>query len=254
MKDSLCSIKWHTDIGGGYRRLGFVHEVGDFQPGQFVMVKIPSEEILLRRPFSLCQKKEKAWEIVYKVVGNGTRILSSAKVGDSIEVLGPLGNPFSLPEKKEYCFIAGGYGIAPFLRFSQVLRGRNKKISLFYGAQTKDDLLLKEDFASQDVTLHYATEDGSEGYQGLVTELFEEKLKLKDKKDVVVAACGPHGLLSEVTRICQKHHIPCEVSMESTMGCGSGVCLGCVVETKDHQMVRTCQEGPVFDATTLLWG
>ncbi|OGP18687.1 MAG: hypothetical protein A3I75_04585 [Deltaproteobacteria bacterium RIFCSPLOWO2_02_FULL_50_16] len=253
MKDALCRIEWHETLGEDYFRLGFVHEVLDFQPGQFVMIQVPGEEVLLRRPFSLCQKKDRAWEIVYKAVGAGTRLLSNIPVGKGIKVFGPLGHPFSFPDKSDYCFVAGGYGIAPFLRFSQLLEGRGKRVDLFYGARTKKDLLLRKDFESLDVTVHYCTEDGSEGFCGVVTDLFEKSLQSRDPQDVYVASCGPTGLLQEVARLGKKYNFLCEVSIEASMACGSGVCLGCVVDNASHEKVRTCMEGPVFKAQDLSW-
>jgi dihydroorotate dehydrogenase electron transfer subunit len=253
MKDSQCLVKWHDDIGDGYFRLGFSHSVKNFQPGQFIMLKIPGEESLLRRPLSLCQNKSGDWEVVYKVIGQGTRILSYTKIGESLEILGPLGHPFSVPDKKEFFFVAGGYGIAPFLSFSQLLQGQEKQIHIFYGARTKGDLLLREDFAKLDVTLHISTDDGSEGHRGVVTEILEKALQHKNPNDVTIAACGPHGLLRATAKVGAQYQTYCEVSMETPMGCGSGVCLGCVVETKDHNMVRNCWEGPIFDATEILW-
>src|SRR3989338_1374401 len=115
MKDCVCPIQWHEAIGGDYYRLGFRHTAGGFQPGQFAMVKVPGDEILLRRPFSLCQIRDGSWEILYKVVGSGTRMMATLAPGDHLEVFGPLGHPFSHSEKPILFFVAGGYGIAPFL-------------------------------------------------------------------------------------------------------------------------------------------
>ncbi len=251
MKDLLCEIVHQIPLSDGYFRIGLKTGYAGFVPGQFGMLEVPPREgTLLRRPFSFAKQDGEVTEILYKVVGKGTASLSLAKVGQSLQLLGPLGKGFSISKgEKEVVAVAGGYGIAPFLQLAAMLRKEGKILKIFYGARSKKDLHYLQEFKKMETPLFLATEDGSEGFRGLITELLEKELS--KKKPERVLSCGPLGLLRAVKKWSQEKKIPCELSWEESMGCGTGVCLGCVVEDVEGNYLRACVEGPVFAAEKL---
>jgi dihydroorotate dehydrogenase electron transfer subunit len=207
----------------------------------------PAPGVLLRRPFSLARQIGPITEILYKVVGKGTQALAQVQEGQILKLLGPLGMGFGkIPSGKNIVGIAGGYGIAPFWELAAQLRNQSKKLKLFYGARSAKDLIYLEQLKSLGVDLHLATEDGTEGHKGLVTELFDREFS-QEKPDWV-GACGPMGLLYAVGRWCEKRNIEAQLSVEEAMGCGTGVCLGCVVKDRQGHYRRACVEGPVMSS------
>lgn len=228
------------------------------KPGQFIMIKVNQHFWpLLRRPFSLHDCSEDKIEIFFQVVGEGTRQLAAKKVGDSLDILGPLGKGFTLPEKaneKPLLLIAGGRGIAPFPFLAKELRHRGHRVIIFYGAKSKDDLPLIPEFKEQGFELHLSTDDGSLGFKGLITELVEKELI--NYKPCQVYACGPEAMLATMAKITQKWNLPAEFSLEARMGCGFGVCYGCVWPIRRGEKIewtRICLEGPVFPADVIAW-
>ncbi|RMF94075.1 MAG: dihydroorotate dehydrogenase electron transfer subunit [Candidatus Schekmanbacteria bacterium] len=237
------------------------------QPGQFFMIAIPDHpELVLRRPFSVCDYDGKKMDICYKIVGKGTSALSVLKKGTHIDILGPFGNEFKLPEnKKNIILIAGGIGAAPFLFLSKQIRkkyfGNKGTITLLYGGKSSSDLPLKKSFGKIIDKIIVSTEDGSEGYKGFITEILIKeinKLKEEEKTDTIIFASGPQAMLKEVDKIVLKNDINCQLTAESVMGCGYGVCLGCILEKKDadkeakkHTLV--CTDGPVFNSGEIKW-
>jgi len=229
-------------------------------PGQFVMLKTAEEEAkdpVLRRPFGVL-RYDGQLEILYKVVGKGTSWMASKKQGDSVEVMGPLGNGFDseLFVGKHAVLAAGGIGVAPLFALAEYLSGKGSPVTMFYGAASCDDLPLVEQIRDMGVTLHIATEDGSLGERGLVTELMSKNIK-EYAHEMVVAACGPFGMMREVYKIAQANKLSCCVSLDCRMACGFGVCSGCAVKvnSKSGEFVykRVCREGPVFNGDDLLW-
>ena len=248
----------------------------DVSPGQFVMIKINnSYDPFLRRPMSIhriipphhpLKKGDKGeFEMLYQVVGKGTNIMSELKKGDEIDVLGPLGRGFWIPEKIERAIIvAGGIGVAPMVALSEKLRITNYKlrISVFIGGKTNDDILCKEDFKKIGAKIHIATEDGSMGKKGISVDLFKKfvtdsQSSIFNLQSSIVFACGPQGMLKAVADIARDKNIACQVSLDKRMACGTGACLGCVVKTKQKTEDRrqktevykcVCTDGPVFDA------
>jgi dihydroorotate dehydrogenase electron transfer subunit len=253
----------HEPLGGPYILLTFRHpEIAlGARPGQFVMIKAgTSAEPPLRRPFSVLKTNatDETFTLFVKVVGQGSRALAALRPGDLAQCLGPLGRPFDLPaDGAEAIMVAGGYGIAPFLMLSEELRRRSRVGRVFYGGRTAGDLQVREPFAGLGVTLVPATEDGTLGHPGRVTEPLEAYLD-GGGTPAALYACGPDAMLHAVARIAETRGLPCQVSLDPWMGCGIGTCLGCVVFTQGADQARpkyrcACTEGPVFDSRVVVW-
>lgn len=244
-KDVKAQVLYNTQLSKNYFRLGLKTGWQKFIPGQFVMIRVPDENVLIRRPFSISRGAEFGGgvEIVYKVVGRGTGSLKKLVECESVSLLGPLGRGFDVPKfVKKIAVVAGGFGIAPFMG---MLSGLKKRATIYYGGCGMEDVLFLEEFEEHGIKVHVSTDDGTLGYKGLVTEIL-----LKDidnyLKDSVILCCGPNGLLEAVAEIAKGKNIPAQLSYEAYMGCGIGVCLGCAVKTRDGYK-RACKEGPVFD-------
>ncbi len=228
-------------------------------PGQFVHVRgNNSYKPLLRRPFSIYKIDSGNMSILYKVVGEGTFCLSQHKNNEKIDVLGPLGNHFVMPEgKKKIFFIAGGMGIAPisFLIdfFVEKKVGMMDNIKVIFGVRKSEELILKDDLKKNKyLDLHLLTEDGKEGKKGTTIECFENLIKKEDNSNCLVYAAGPIAMFRALKKICDFYGIPAQVTYENFMGCGIGACLGCVINTKNGQK-RVCKDGPVFHIDELIW-
>jgi dihydroorotate dehydrogenase electron transfer subunit len=253
----------HESLGDPYVLLTFRHReiARDARPGQFVMIKAgTSAEPPLRRPFSVLKTDatEETFTLFLKVVGQGSRSLAALRPGDVAQCLGPLGRPFDLPaDGTEAVMVAGGYGIAPFLMLSEELRRRKRGGRVFYGGRTAGDLQIRSPFESLGVPLIPATEDGTLGHRGRVTEPLEAYLD-GVRTPAALYACGPDAMLHAVARIAETRGLPCQVSLDPWMGCGVGTCLGCVVFTQGADQPRpkyrcACTEGPVFDSRLVVW-
>ena len=228
--------------------------------GQFVMIKAgASPEPPLRRPFSILASDTEAetFSLFVKAVGPGSRALAALEIGERAACLGPLGRPFPTPaEDREPVLVAGGYGIAPFLLMSVELGRIRRTPRLFYGGRRSVDLQLRERVESLGVPLVAATEDGSLGHHGRVTEPLEAHLDAHPYAQIF--ACGPDAMLHAVARIAERRALPASLSLDPWMGCGFGTCLGCVVRVQapNEEAPRlrcACTEGPVFDAASVVW-
>ena len=262
MKLRECDVLWNKKVSSGYFHMGV--EVGDAfkaaRAGQFVMIKTTGEgETLLRRPFSIHDVREDegrlVLELLYKVVGPNTGVYAKLKPGQSVSVLGPLGNAFTLPEKGAKSFlVGGGIGIAPMLFLGRQLveAGHDPSChTVFIGGRSKEDVLSAEVFREMGLTVVETTDDGSLGEKGRITvplERFYEK-----EKPSLVYACGPHPMLVGVAQLMEGRDALCELSLEIIMACGMGACMGCVVDGRDaeHPYHHVCIDGPVFDAKNL---
>ena len=250
-KDVRAEVVYNAQISSNYYRLGLKTGWGRYEAGQFVMVRIPSDELVVRRPFSISRGVEKdTIEIVYKVIGRGTAILRELSEGESIDVLGPLGNSFKIPKVDRLILVAGGFGVAPFMGVLKKLKKSCRELRLYYGGGGLEDILFLEEFDEAGIDCHITTEDGSLGHKGLVTELLLKDIA-KTPKNSVIFGCGPKGLLDRLIGISREHRIPAELSYETYMGCGIGICLGCAVKTKEGYK-RACKDGPVFNASELV--
>ena len=232
--------------------------VAGARPGQFVMIKAGlSADPLLRRPFSICAiQGNDVFCILYRVVGRGTKILSRVTEGNRLSVLGPLGRGFDFPKADQKPFIvAGGIGIAPLIFLAQAINSDN--LTFMAGYRHKDEIVAMEKFSLSGMEINIATDDGTAGHHGPVTELLEARLDGPDEDRRVVFACGPLPMLERVADLTNDSCIPCQVSLETTMACGLGACLGCAVKAASKETdvyYHVCKDGPVFDVKTLYWG
>ena len=223
------------------------------KPGQFVSLYTNNGATLLPRPISICQinRQDQSLRLVYRVVGKGTLEFSAMKAGDSLRLLGPLGNGYILKEKKAI-LAAGGIGIPPMLELARQLGEQcASQLTIVLGYRN-EDLFLAEEFAPYGKVL-ISTEDGSVGTKGNVLDAIREN-KIEAE---VIYACGPMPMLKAVKQYAQSNKMEAQISLEEKMACGIGACLGCVVKTKErdsHSNVnnaRICTDGPVFDAETV---
>ena len=222
-------------------------------PGQFVNVKISQDaDPLLRRPFSIHGVRGSSIKILYEVVGLATGILSEKKAGEYLDIIGPLGEGFSIINSRISIIVAGGMGVAPLVFLAEKIK--KGKTLVLIGAKTKNQILCKKDFRSLGCEVKISTDDGSKGFQGKVTELLEQILHARQYAldSISLYACGPRPMLKAISRICGEYHIAAQISLEEHMACGFGACLGCVVNTKEG-FQRVCKEGPVFSADQILW-
>jgi dihydroorotate dehydrogenase electron transfer subunit len=231
-------------------------------PGQFIQVRLTDGiEPLLRRPFSIHSARGAGVSILYEVIGTGTRIFSQKKPGETLEVIGPLGNGFDISLSRckgveVSILVAGGMGVAPLVFLAQKLSTISSKLETLalVGGRTREQVLCINEFRKTGCVVKVSTDDGSSGTKGRVTSLLENALrKINDPECVMVYACGPKPMLKGVDTVVKKFGIPAQLSLESHMACGIGACLGCVVDTTEGYK-RVCKDGPVFDAQELTWG
>lgn len=225
-------------------------------PGQFVEMKASdSLDPLLRRPLGIHRVQGKTFDILCNIVGKGTRILSEKKEGDYVDVIGPLGNGFDLAvscgNRQAPIIVAGGMGVAPMVFLAEKLM--EARSTVLIGARTKNHILCVNEFKDFGCRVKVATDDGSRGHKGRVTELLNNFLRSTiNQERPTIYACGPEPMLKEVSRVVKEYAVPAQISLEAHMSCGIGACLGCVVQTKDG-FKRVCKEGPVFNAEEIVW-
>lgn len=234
---------------------------GSARPGQFVMIRAGSGlDPMLRRPFSICGLYgDGAIGVLYKVVGQGTAVLSKKRPGDRTHVLGPLGNGFSIGGAYSLFLVGGGMGVAPLFFLAQDLsRPGNPPFRLFTGFSVSEQVISTRDVLSLEVDWEVATDDGTMGHEGPVTDLLQAALEADpgNKAAGGVYACGPRAMLEKVAVLTGAAGVSCQVSLEASMACGLGACLGCVVHAAPEESVpffRVCTEGPVFPAKAVGW-
>ena len=214
------------------------------EAGQFVQLRILNSNCLLRRPVGIAaaDKEKGTVAFIYRVVGKGTKAISELKAGDTINVLGPLGNGFDTTAKKPL-IVGGGMGLSPVLFYAAVMQG---KADVLMGGKTAGELFWQELFAGKVQDIFCTTDDGSLGTKGFTTTLLPELLEKKDY-DLVVA-CGPEIMMKGIAKIAKEHGARCQVSLEKRMGCGLGACLSCSIDTTDGKRKKVCKDGPVFEA------
>jgi dihydroorotate dehydrogenase electron transfer subunit len=275
--DVLAEIVSNRALSRDYNVLGFAApEIAErARPGQFLMVRpTDGSDPLLRRPFSIFEILRDAAgapigvSILNKSIGVGTSRLYAATPGEKLSILGPLGkswldvfgdspdSPDS--ENHERWFVAGGVGLAPFVTFAEHLAARKHPVRLFYGGRSVSDLYYASLFESLGVTVYLTTEDGTAGEQGRITLPLERELAARPAQSVTLYACGPTPMMRAVARIGESFKARTVVSLEPVMGCGMGGCYSCVVKVSDAgfehpHFVRSCLEGPVFDAARVQW-
>lgn len=219
VSDGIYLMKLNTSLKGA--------------PGQFYMLKVGNLDPLLPRPISIYDVGENEISFLYQVVGKGTEIMAEKKPGDKIEILGPLGNGFKI-EGEKVAIVGGGIGIAPLLYLCKKLKSENKYVEVFLGYRTRP--YLTEEFEKVADKVHIATEDGSVGHKGYVTEIIGRDFD-------TLYSCGPNLMMKSLKslNICEREYY----SLEARMACGIGACLGCSIKTVNG-MKRVCHEGPIF--------
>ena len=228
-------------------------------PGQFIHVLIPQGSgLLLRRPFTIYTVEDDQITMLYQLIGEGTNVLSRLKRRDSIKVLGPLGNTFEMsPTPNPAIIVGGGAGIASLMLLAVALRNAGVRALGLVGSMNRARLLSVGDLKAIGVDTYIATDDGSVGHHGFVTELLTHILETHDLQNPIIYACGPDGMLRVITKIAQDYCIPTQLAMENRMGCALGVCLGCVCKVQlpegGFEYQRVCTEGPVFNAKEIVW-
>ena len=264
MHQETAKILWNTPAGASVYRIGLScgadYDIAD--PGQFVTLRLPDELTpLLRRPFSIHRlirenSQVAGVEILYKAVGGFTRKLSQTPVGSHIDILGPLGNGFTVsPDTRSAALVAGGIGVAPMVFLAEKLRdsgvpAENSVVCL--GGRSAGDILCAGDFQSLDLETRLASEDGSIGEKALVTQVLENWLK--ENQPDIIYACGPMPMLAAIAQIAAQRGLACEVSIETIMACGVGACLGCAIKDTAHKdgYGHVCIDGPVFKSDRVL--
>ena len=253
----------NTAEGGVSRRLVLRIEEGwpESNPGQFLMLspgvrgRVERYDPLLPRPMAIFRTHRSGAaaevQVLYKVVGRGTSLLADARPGEQVRLVGPLGQGFPEPAPGEHAvLVGGGTGIASL--FELALRSSKKaRVSMLLGARTAVDLMGRSDFEGLDVDLQVATDDGSDGFEGMVTELLERVIASEGAARVY--ACGPTPMMRRAAAITGAAGLPCLVSLENRMACGFGICLGCAVPRADEGYHLVCRDGPVFESGDLSW-
>ncbi len=249
------------------------------RPGQFLMARPASGSApLLGRPFAVYDVvrsddgEPRAIDVIYLVVGEGTKALSRLRAGDPAMIWGPLGNGFQAgpgPDRS-VVFVAGGIGQTPFLALGQWWLGRASygvetdagpvrtasDATLLYGVRSIDLAAGLDDFEASGIAVELATDDGSIGYHGFVTDLLTRRLEQGDRPAKVIG-CGPSAMLAVLARIAAKYQVECDVSLENHMACGFGACFSCVAPIRQTDgstdLRRVCVEGPIFPASSVVW-
>ncbi len=254
----------------------------DGEPPQFTQAELTARQAMLRRPFSIAGRRDGdggavQLEIIYRTIGAGTHWLSEVAVGSPLSVLGPLGNGFDiLPDKPVAALIGGGVGIPPMLYLAEALTAAGKQTVAFSGARSASLLPLGvsadvpvasdgtpamciAEFAARGASASIATDDGTLGLRGFVSEIFQNWLDSGvNPADVVVYSCGPEVMMRVIGQMCIARGITCRLSLERTMACGMGTCQSCVCKLKADgeqgwAFKLCCTDGPVFDAAQIVW-
>ena len=230
------------------------------KPGQFIHVLISHQlDPLLRRPFTIYKAQNGKIDILFQVIGKGTLLLSQKLPGDAVDVMGPLGNDFSIPDDlKTAVLVGGGVGIATLMLLAEELRRGERRVLTLIGAKNQSMLLGVDEFQDIGSEVYVSTDDGSCGYKGYVTKLLQEILPDVPKyQNSIIYACGPDEMLKNVAKISADFNLPSQIAIENRMGCGVGACLGCVHKVKTqngkYAYKRVCVEGPVFDGQEIIW-
>jgi dihydroorotate dehydrogenase electron transfer subunit len=248
----------------------------EIKPGQFINLRITeSMDPLFRRPFSvfrplLLNSTEKGLEIVYKVVGRGTKKMTTLLPNDEVDILGPCGNGFWFEDNREgYVLLGGGVGAAAlYMLGEEIARSQKGNLHVFLGGETKEALILVNEFKTLKSNLHISTDDGTFGFRGVITDLFRKSIEQGEiPSGSVVYACGPEPMYGALRPICEKYGFPAQISIERRMACGMGICLSCICKVRKEQVNKfrdlshshiqfgdnddlgyalTCMDGPIF--------
>ena len=250
---SECEVVSREEVAEGIFRLK-LHAAEIAQrsaPGQFVNIRCGEGCLpLLRRPFSISRVDGDAIELIFNVIGHGTRMMSSKRLGDTLDVLGPLGSPFDTNGSfQKAVLVGGGLGVAPFPFLTAALAGSNKQILTLIGARNKRQVT--DQFL---VNVRVATDDGSMGLKGTVVDLLKTELQNNSERAMKVFGCGPTAMLKALSALAAAEGFDCELSLEGDMACGMGICQGCPVERTDgkKKYALVCTDGPTFNSKDVI--
>ncbi len=231
------------------------------QPGQFVQVAVDAPHTLLRRPFSIAHVSRQGAsagtvDVVFDAHGPGTEWMTTVEVHDVLDLIGPLGTPFPLPQRKVNCLlVGGGYGVAPLYYLAESLLRRQLRVDVINGAATAERILGAIEAKRLSASVTFTTEDGSYGTKGRVTDVLEQVASAS--RSGLVYACGPNPMLRAVSELCDELGLPVQVAVEERMACGIGVCFTCVVPIVGRdgfvRNKRACLDGPVFNGRRIAW-
>lgn len=225
------------------------------KPGHFIEIRVSNNtEPFLRRPISIhnLDKEKGILEFIFQVKGEGTKILSERIIGETIDIIGPLGSgTFKYDKYENLAIIGGGIGVFPLYELAKSAKNDNKNVNIYLGFRSKDFVLLEDEFKSVSDKFVLTTDDGSYGEKGFAINFLEKDIE-EGKVDSIYA-CGPLPMLKAVRELAIEKNIPCQISLEERMGCGLGVCLGCAVKTAKSpkeapEYWHVCKGGPVFRA------
>jgi dihydroorotate dehydrogenase electron transfer subunit len=264
MKQEKTTVVEHHNFQGDYRILRLsAPEVGPrVKPGQFLHLLIPQlGDRILRRPFSIYKADAEGVSVLYKPVGRGTESMTPLQVGDTVDIIGPLGNGYpQLSEGKIPVLVAGGYGNAALYLKAKELPVKGVA---FFGGRTAEDILCVEEFRALGWDVRPTTEDGTLGTRGLVTAAFDPWMKElgagsgeQGAEKLELFVCGPNPMLKAMGDRAIEHDFTAWLSMDENMACGVGACLTCVIKRKTEdgwEWARCCKDGPVFESREIIW-
>ena len=254
--EQLCTVVEMTPLNDSTYwmtlEVGKMVEGQGLRAGQFLHVSC-GEGLLLRRPISVAcvvpDEPENTAALIFEVKGEGTRWLAQRKVGDQVNVLGPLGNGFTVEDGGRYLLVGGGIGVPPLLGYAEAFHENTVAV---LGFRSADRVILADRYQEVCKDIYLCTDDGSLGRQGFVDAQVRDILE-QDKTFTDILACGPKPMLKNVAKVAAEYGVPCQVSMEERMACGVGACLGCAIQMADGTMKHVCKDGPVFDAKEVDW-
>ena len=258
----LLNIRAARRLTGDFNLLELQWPAGMAEPlpGQFVMVRTrEGTDPLWRRPLGVHDFRRVRGagilSLLFQVVGPTTRDLSGLSPGATLDLLGPHGRGFRLDAAEQW-LVSGGRGVAPLFYAARILRREGVPCRAFLGGRSAGHILCERELARLGCRVEAATDDGSWGRRGVVTDLLERALaRLSERRrtGVMLLACGPHGMLKAVAGIGAARGVAAQVSVDPLMACGRGLCLGCSVFAREGGYLLACQHGPVFDARELSW-
>lgn len=254
MNCAVAQVAWRRDLGNQYTHLALkgCFFLQNSQPGQFVMLRPKqwARDPLLGRAYSILWVQNDEAEFLIHRCGRGSQLIAELVPGAQIEVVGPLGNYFPpIDGEHHFLLVAGGCGVPPLGMAARraAQNGFAENFKIYFGARQKNGVILVDQLVSQGIDVNIATEDGSLGHKGLVTDLLPTTESLRGK-NVRVYACGPLEMLRAIKHLASERDWSCFLSLESAMACGHGACLGCATQAAAGGFLYVCQEGPIFEA------